>query len=130
MSSELDFASPSAALDGEINELLEMYEDPWCQFNATSGISDLDLEKFLFAQYKRSSPLDDATIQLSNEVHMNRIWGENTIVVSSSRITDIACGLDSALFTWEYGMTVWESVESVVNLVNQAPLAAQVCEVR
>ena len=131
MSTELDFASPSVAFEGELDAMLGMYEDLFRQADDSSGQADilplrleLDLGGFLYAQFERSTALEDASIQMNHEVHMNRTWSEDAVLAASSRITDIEVGVGLAPVSWEHGQTVWESIESAVNLTRNSPTIA------
>ena len=136
MSSELDFGSPSVAFSGELDTMLGMYEDLFRQADATSGEPDvlplrmeLDLGAYLFAQFERSSALEDAATQLNHEVQMNRTWSEDAILAASSRVTDVEVGIGFAPIPWEHGQTVWESIESAIKLAQDKPTAASFAQV-
>ena len=131
MTTELDFASPSVAFEGELDSMLGMYEDLFRHADAASGEADflplrleLDLGSFMFAQFERSSALEEAVIQMNHEVHMNQTWSEDAVLATSSRITDVEVGVGLAPNPWEHGQTIWESIESAVHLTRNAPTIA------
>ena len=134
---ELDFASPSAGFNGgDLRPLLVQYEDLLRYTDASSGQTDflpspedLDLAVFLHAQFTRSTTLEETVTQLNHGLHMNKTWVDSDMEATNMRITDLEIGLGCASFPWEYGSTIWGSMETIGRNLEQCARTTALDEV-